>query len=192
SQGGPTARYAAGVAPELVASVTSVASPHTIPETGRDDAIGQLLTNYASTVGFIGKAIDWLSGNAKLPQDPAALKAWSENTKAFNARFPAGQPTAYCGAGAEKASNGIYYYSATGNKAKTNGWDISDLALTETTEPSDGLVLVCSAYWGKPLRMNYPWNHLDEVNQVLGLIGKGAPRSEERRVGKECRCRRGR
>lgn len=175
SQGGPTARYAAGVAPQLVASVTSMASPHTIPETGRDDLIGQLLTNYASTVGFIGRSIDWLSGNAKLPQDPAALKAWSENTAAFNARFPAGQPAAYCSEGPEKASNGIYYYSATGNKAKTNAWDISDLALTEAGEPSDGLVLVCSAYWGKALRMDYPWNHLDEVNQVLGLIGKGAP-----------------
>lgn len=35
SQGGPTARYAAGIAPGLIASVTTVGSPHTIPVGGR-------------------------------------------------------------------------------------------------------------------------------------------------------------
>lgn len=67
----------------------------------------------------------------------------------------------------------------TGNQASTNSWDISDSILAQagasTGVPSDGLVPVCSTHWGKVLRDNYPWNHLDEINQVLGLIGKGAP-----------------
>ncbi|MBC7701522.1 hypothetical protein [Aquabacterium sp.] len=36
--------------------------------------------------------MDWASGHKDLPTDEAALKAWSENTTAFNARFPAGMP----------------------------------------------------------------------------------------------------
>jgi triacylglycerol lipase len=36
-------------------------------------------------------------------------------------------------------------------------------------------VSTTSSHWGVVLKDNYPWNHLDEVNQVLGLIGSGAP-----------------
>ena len=38
---------------------------------------------------------------------------------------------------------------------------------------TDGLVPVCAAHWGKVVRDDFPWNHLDEVNQVLGLRGSG-------------------
>lgn len=174
SQGGPTARYVAGVAPEMVASVTSVSSPHTLPE-GRQDMIGKLLLENPNLVAFMGKTIDWLSGASKLPTDPAALKAWADDTAAFNTQFPAGMPTAYCGQGAEKASNGIYYYSVTGNQPKTNKWDLAEAVMTVSDIPTDGLVPVCAAHWGKMLRDDYPWNHLDSVNQTFGAIGKGAP-----------------
>jgi triacylglycerol lipase len=175
SQGGPTARYTAGVAPELVASVTTVGSPHDIDPTAAPDLVMQQLASNPKAVTSLGKTIDWLSGNAKLPQDPAALKAWAMDTASFNRRFPAGMPTTPCGQGPELASNGIYYYSVAGNKAKTNALDPSDSILSEGAVPSDGLVTVCSAHWGMVLRDDYPWNHLDQVNQVLGLIGKGAP-----------------
>lgn len=178
SKGGPTARYVAGVAPQLVASLTSIGSPHAMPaDAAADNPLGQILTQYASVVSSVGKAIDWLSGHSQLPQDPAALQAWAENTAAFNARFPDGAPTSDCGAGPERsASTGIYYYSATGNKPKTNGWDLSDVAMMVADGvPSDGLVPVCSTHWGKVLRDDYPWNHFDEMNHVFGLIGSGAP-----------------
>lgn len=178
SQGGPTARYVAGVAPQLVASLTSIGSPHAMPaDAAADNPLGQILTQYATVVSAAGRAIDWLSGHSELPQDPAALQAWAENTAAFNARFPDGAPTSACGAGPERsASTGIYYYSATGNKPKTNGWDISDVAMMVADGvPSDGLVPVCSTHWGKVLRDDYPWNHFDEMNHVFGLIGSGAP-----------------
>ena len=175
SQGGPTARYAAGVAPELIASVTTVGSPHVVDSTTNPDSIIKLLSTNPKLFGNLGGLIDWLSGNPKLPQDPAALLAWAQDTAAFNARWPAGMPTTPCGQGPEKASNGINYYSIAGNTAKTNSWDPSDAILSEGPVPSDGLVPVCAAHWGLVLRDDYPWNHLDEVNQVLGLIGKGAP-----------------
>jgi triacylglycerol lipase len=175
SQGGPTARYAAGVAPELVASVTTVASPHEIDTNLPPDAIASLLIKQPQIVGQLGGFIDWLSGASDLPEDPAALLAWSRNTAEFNARFPAGAPTTPCGQGAEKASNGVYFYSVTGNRSTTNRWDPLDGIFKPSSVPSDGLVTVCSAHWGKVLRDDYPWNHLDAVNQVLGLVGKGAP-----------------
>lgn len=34
---------------------------------------------------------------------------------------------------------------------------------------NDGLVPRCSAKFGKTIRDDYRWNHLDEVNQILGL-----------------------
>jgi triacylglycerol lipase len=175
SQGGPTARYAAGVAPQLVASVSTVGSPHSIDTSLPVDGIQQLLVTQPQTFATLGALIDWLSGAPKLPQDPAALLAWAQNTTAFNTRFPAGAPTTACGQGPEQAANGIYFYSVAGSQPKTNSWDPSDAILNATTVPSDGLVTVCAAHWGKVLRDDYPWNHLDEVNQVLGLIGKGAP-----------------
>jgi triacylglycerol lipase len=63
----------------------------------------------------------------------------------------------------------------TGNQPKTNSLDPSDAILNVMSVPSDGAVTVCGAHWGKVLRDDYPWNHLDEVNQVFGLIGNGAP-----------------
>ncbi|MCO4300174.1 triacylglycerol lipase, partial [Acinetobacter baumannii] len=34
---------------------------------------------------------------------------------------------------------------------------------------NDGLVSRCSAKFGKTIRDDYNWNHLDEVNQVMGI-----------------------
>ena len=174
SQGGPTARYVAGVAPQLVASVTSVQSPHVI-DGSNPDGILSLLAQQPDLFSSVGKLIDWLSGSPDLPQNPAALKAWAENTAAFNAQWPAGKPTTPCGQGPELASNGVRYYAIAGNQAKTNSWDPSDAIFSEGDQPSDGLVPVCAAHWGLVLRDDYPWNHFDAVNQVFGLIGKGAP-----------------
>lgn len=174
SQGGPTARYAAGVAPELVASVTSVQSPNVI-DSAEPDSILALLSSQPTLFASLGRLIDWLSGHGSLPQDPAALQAWATNTAAFNARWSAGMPTTPCGQGPELAANGVRYYSVAGNVAKTNAWDPSDLIFKEGSVPSDGLVPVCAAHWGRVLRDDYPWNHFDGVNQFFALIGKGAP-----------------
>lgn len=179
SQGGPTARYVHGVAPDMVASITSIGSPHDLTAMQGNNALGDLLTNYSKVVAAFGSVIGWASGNSKLPQDPIALQAWAANTAAFNARFPAGKPTSYCGEGAEKVGNTLFY-SVAGNQTKTNSWDVSDAVLAQAAASTpgvatDGLVPVCAAHWGKVLRDDYPWNHLDEINHVLGLIGKGAP-----------------
>jgi len=70
--------------------------------------------------------------------------------------------------------NGIRYYSWGGTRVLTNIVDILDAPLGLTSlafqgEPNDGLVGRCSNHLGDVIRDNYRMNHLDSVNQVIGL-----------------------
>ena len=187
SHGGPTVRYAAGTVPTMVASVSTVAGTHFGSKVA--DVIGANTTpgggfDQAATAGL--KLISWLTGN-KTTSDTDLLTALgaisTAGSAAFNAKFPAGAPTTVCGSGPDRATiagNSIRFYSFSGTSVKTNAFDVSDAILAGTAayfgaEPNDGLVGRCSSRWGKVIKDNYPWNHLDEVNQVLGTIGKGAP-----------------
>jgi len=185
SHGGPTTRYVAGVAPSMVASVSTVAGTHQ-----GSKVADSILANTTPGGGFDQLAtaglqlINWLSGGSSQSVNDTsllvALNALSTpGSEAFNKKFPAGAPTKACGTGASSV-NGIRYYSFSGTSVRTNGWDISDdiLAGTATyfgTEENDGLVSRCSSHWGNVVKDNYPWNHLDEINQVLGTIGSNAP-----------------
>ncbi|MGC4060001.1 MAG: triacylglycerol lipase [Aquabacterium sp.] len=187
SHGGPTVRYAAGTVPSMVASVTSVAGTHFGSKVA--DEIGANMTpdgnfDKAATAGL--KLISWLTGNKTTSSTDlkTALAALStQGSAVFNGKFPAGAPTSTCGSGPEVASvsgNSIRWYSISGTSVKTNSLDISDALLAYTAdyfkgEANDGLVSQCSSHWGKVIKDNYPWNHLDEINQVFGAIGKGAP-----------------
>ncbi|MDI1350816.1 triacylglycerol lipase [Aquabacterium sp.] len=187
SHGGPTVRYAAGTVPTMVASVSTVAGTHFGSKVA--DVIGANTTpgggfDQAATAGL--KLISWLTGN-KTTSNTDLLTALgalsSEGAAKFNAKFPAGAPTTTCGVGPDKATiagNSIRFYSFSGTSVKTNGWDVSAAILAETakyfgSEPNDGLVGRCSSHWGKVIKDNYTWNHLDEINQVLGTIGSSSP-----------------
>jgi triacylglycerol lipase len=187
SHGGPTVRYAAGTVPSMVASVTTIAGTH-LGSKVADDILANTTPDGAfdktATAGL--QLIAWLSGN-KTTSDAdlkVALNALSAPGAAtYNAKFPVGAPTTACGNGPEVASvsgNSMRWYSISGTSVKTNGFDISDALLDYTakyfgTEPNDGLVGRCSSHWGRVLKDNYTWNHLDEINQVLNTIGKGSP-----------------
>jgi triacylglycerol lipase len=182
SHGGPTARYVAAVAPELVASVTTVGSPHTGSRTA--DAMKLLAQRSgapALLANVVSDALTWLSGEGGLPQDAlGALQSLdSEGAAVFNKRFPQGMPVTPCGEG-RAVVNGIHYFSLGGTRVGTHALDPSDAVLLVTSrefgdEPNDGLVGRCASHWGTVLRDDYEWNHLDEVNQVLGLRGKLSP-----------------
>ncbi len=179
SHGGPTIRYVAAVRPDLVASITSVGSPHTgskvadgISTTFPAGSVGRTLV--AGFVNALSTFIAVMSGNND-PQDAlAALSSLSSTGAAkFNARFPQGMPTTNCGSGASSV-NGIRYYSWGGTSVLTHALDASDPLLGASSlffgsEANDGLVGRCSSHLGVVLRDNYGWNHLDEVNQVFGL-----------------------
>ena len=187
SHGGPTVRYAAGTVPSMVASVSTMAGTHFGSKVA-DDILAATTPgggfDQLATGGL--KLISWLTGN-KTTSDADLLTALNSlsapGAAAFNAKFPAGAPTSTCGQGPNSATiggNKMLWYSFSGNVVKTNSGDVSDLILSYTGdyfkgEANDGLVSQCSSHWGKVIKDNYPWNHLDEINQVLGAIGKGAP-----------------
>jgi triacylglycerol lipase len=178
SEGGLDARYVMGVRPDLIASLTTVATPHL----GADlaDFLADNVTpgGFTETVlalftGSLGAIIDLLTGQPS-PQDAlGALRSLSSAGAAdFNQRFPAGLAASRCGATPSSAS-GIALFSWAGSSQLTNAFDISDplLGLTSLvySEANDGLVGRCSAHFGKVIRDNFTMNHLDEVNQLLGL-----------------------
>jgi triacylglycerol lipase len=185
SHGGTTARYVAAVRPDLVASVTSVATPHLGSKVA--DTVANI-TSWTGTTGVaatlsnaVGVFIGALSGDASLKQNAlGTLKSLSTAGAAtFNTRYPQGQPTSACGSGAGTV-NGVRYYSAGGTSVLTNVLDVSDALLGVTGlafgfEQNDGLVSQCSSRWGTVLRDNYPWNHGDSTNQVFGLRGLFTP-----------------
>jgi triacylglycerol lipase len=181
SHGGNTIRYVAGVSPSLVASVTSVGTPHQ----GSKVADGlQGITNFTGTTGLVAGVVNglssvvaFLSGSGSNPQDAlASLQSLSTvGAQDFNRRFPQGAPTTSCGQGAEVVGS-VRYYSMGGTSVLTNVLDITDGFLGAASlffgfEQNDGLVSRCSSRWGKVLRDDYSWNHLDEVNQAFGLRG---------------------
>lgn len=178
SHGGLDARYVASVRPDLVASVTTVASPHKgadLADFLRENIEGGSFTEtvLSAFAESLGSVIALLTG-ASNPQDGIAAidSLTSDGLAAFNASHPAGVPGSACGEGAAVA-NGVRYYSWSGTGLLTNALDVSDplLALTSIAydEANDGLVGRCSSHLGDVIRDDYFQNHLDEVNQVLGL-----------------------
>jgi triacylglycerol lipase len=161
SHGGPTVRYSAGTRDDIV-SVSSMSG--TTPDGGFDKA---------ATGGL--QLIAWLTGNktSSSADLKIALNALSHTgAAAFNAKFPAGKSL--------EKDNGQYFYSYAGNMVETHKGDISDPLLAYTGKyydgaANDGLVSPDEAKWGKAVRMNLPWNHLDEINQLFAAIGTYAP-----------------
>lgn len=180
SHGGPTIRYVAAVSPNLIASATSVGAPH--KGSAAADFIRQVPpgsageTLLAGIVNGLGTLINFLSGSSSTSPQNALGSLESLNSQGaarFNAKFPQGIPTTACGEGAYSVG-GVRYYSWSGTSPVTNIIDPSDLllgatALTFNGEANDGLVGRCSSHMGKVIRDNYRMNHLDEVNQTLGL-----------------------
>ncbi len=179
SHGGLDVRYVAAVRPDVVASVSTVASPH--KGAALADWLRARVVNGSFTedvLGFfansLGVVLGLLTGSSNPQNAVAALDALTTaGLASFNATYPAGVPVTACGQGASSV-NGVRYYSWSGTGIFTNLLDISYPALGLTSlvypEANDGLVGKCSSHLGTVIRDNYFQNHLDEVNQVLGLV----------------------
>lgn len=67
----------------------------------------------------------------------------------------------------------MHYYSWSGTSPLTNPLDVSDAMMgagsLAFSGPNDRLVGRCSSHLGMVIRDNYRMNHLDEVNQFMGL-----------------------
>lgn len=174
SHGGPTSRYVASVRPDLVASVTSVGGVNQGSKVA--DVLIGAAPDIAYTVGdALGSLLSLISGSPTLPQDAraAARSLSTAGTAAFNARHPAGLPASACGEGAHQV-NGVYYFSWSGATPYTNVLDPADPFLAVTSlafagAKNDGLVASCATHLGRVIRDDYRLNHMDEVNQTIGI-----------------------
>lgn len=192
SMGSPTSRYVASVAPELVASVTSVHGANggshfadfmlyqVLPE---DHPLYGAYVSFAeSLLDAVGTVIDFLATGEVYEQDSyeATYQLATPGSAEFNAQHPQGQPTSDCGSGAQEV-NGIHYFSWGGNGGVTNVLDPLDYAMTligEVTSDgdTDGLLNRCVQRWGNVLRDDYNHNHTDGSNLLLGMAGLTDPK----------------
>ncbi|MDD1968809.1 triacylglycerol lipase [Pseudomonas putida] len=195
SQGALTIRYVAGVRPDLVASVTSVAGPN------HGSELADFLEEHFPVSKLRGRMVhavirlstlalallDTGYRGTRLPTDVHAAHGslTSKGVAKFNALFPQGLPLEWGGQGPELV-NGVRYYSWSGtlqpgltDRGK-NLFDTTNLtcrmfARTFTRErESDGMVGRFSSHLGTVIGDNFPLDHFDIVNQHLGLVGKGA------------------
>jgi triacylglycerol lipase len=178
SHGGLDVRYVASVRPDLIASVTSVGSPHKGAELA--DYLRDNMKQGGFTEGVVsffadslGTVIGLCSGNRSEQDSVAALASLSSaGSDAFNSTYPAGVPASACGQGSSSV-NGVRYYSWSGTSVLTNVLDTGDGPLGLTSlfyeEDNDGLVGRCSSHLGEVVRDDYSMNHLDEVNQLFGF-----------------------
>lgn len=187
SQGGPTVRYVAGVAPDKIASVTTIGSPtygtrivDLVIESLQTPLIGGVVNGIMELVTTAyNNLLEMLNGKA-LPRDPnGTLYSLSAvGAQEFNENFPAGVPTSECGEG-DAQVDGVYYYSWSGTKPFNNFLDPADYAFAVTAlvfpTANDGLVERCGSHLGKVIRDDYRMNHLDEVNHFFGLVGMYNP-----------------
>ena len=182
SHGGLAARYAAAVLEEKVASVTTVASPHFGAPLADELLAAPRGINWQSwlsaSLSGIARMLAALSDFNYPNSLPAMLHSVSfEGVAAFNQRYPHGVPDQPCGEGAPSV-NGQRYYSWSGIGRLTNILDVSDpfflsVSRYQRGADSDGLVSACSSHFGTVLRDDYYLNHLDLINQLLGLVPMG-------------------
>ena len=196
SQGALTARYAAALQPQWVASVTSIAGPNHGSELAaflaRKAASGSLAEKGLRLLlaGF-ARVMAWLELGYKGPPLPVDISAahgslTSEGVAAFNRKYPQGLPEHWGGEGAGEV-NGVRYYSWSGtlqpgitnrggNRVDGPNLVCRIFARTFRREAGqcDGMVGRYSSHLGKVIGDDYPLDHFDIINQTFGLVGKGA------------------
>lgn len=180
SQGAQTVRYVASISPNLVASVTSIGGANygsTLADLIREEIKPNSPSEHSFKLVFaaLGSMISLLSGHSDLPQDPLAAlySLTSQGASVFNQKYPEGLPPTACEQGQMLASNGVYYFSWSGTAALTNILDPTDLSMLLGSilivGQDDGLISRCSSHLGHVIKDDYKMNHLDEINQFIGL-----------------------
>ena len=195
SQGALSARYAAALRPQWVASVTSVAGPNQGSELAdflqaHLDPAGRkrrLLAGITQGLALIMQGLDSAAGGLALPRDAVQSleDLGSAGVAAFNARFPQGLPARWGGEGDHQV-DGVRYSSWSGTLQPGitdrggNRLDLSQRlcrllsrAFEREAGQNDGMVGRFSSHLGQVIRSDYPLDHLDIVNQSFGAVGEG-------------------
>lgn len=201
SQGGIDARYVAAIRPDLVASVTSLASPH------RGSNVADVVA--AATFPFTGAVSDLIDALLTIGGDDDASTSsigsleslTSAGAGRFNRIFPQALRTSRCRTAplvnigsffsprfvrnysvnnGRTSVNGVRYFSMAGTTTILNNniFDPIDLALGVTAatflfERNDAVVGRCSTHLGEVIRDDFVLNHTDFTNATNGLRGLG-------------------
>lgn len=184
SQGAPTARVATTLIPERIASVTSIGGVNKGSKVadvvrGVIPAGSGIEGGAAGLANAFGSLIDLLT-DSDLPQNSlGGLETLTTpGTADLNSRHGWGvDMSRECGTTGENVNvygNNVKMFSWVGTSVFTNVFDAADYALLITSaafgsEANDGLVGKCSQYLGNVVYNNKRMNHLDEVNQLLGV-----------------------
>ena len=186
SHGGHSIAYVSNIAPAKVASATAISSPL------KGSPVADLIISAQGTpleqplvslINFGSQAIVWAQQQDpnSLPHDAlaAGISLSQAGSKTFAQKYTLGMPESACGEGAA-IDNGIYFYSFSGNSTLTNILDPDSVLaatglLMQAPNDNDGLVSRCSAKYGKTIRDNYNWNHLDVINQFFALRSVFSP-----------------
>lgn len=183
SHGAPTSRYILGVAPEKVASLTSIGGAnYGSPVADVIQDAKSLNSIFAAIVDYmISPIISFAQLSSNLPSDfKASIYDLSVKGSAdFNTKYPLGLPSKACKDGVS-SENGAAFYSWTGSAITTNILDPDTIftaagSIAFNGEKNDGLISQCSSKFGKTIRDDYKLNHFDEVNQILGLKSWTSP-----------------
>ncbi len=214
SQGGEDARVLLTKRPDLLASVTTIGTPHTASSGLADRfiacaaslqlglwcdpvdqqaydaflALGEVATDpdapdpFDNPLGVLQVQCQFSSGTNPLSLVVCAA-AGVDIGPTFDAKYPVGLPVFACGEGPAfvfgPRARKISLFSWGGTRLLTDPADPSDPLLQATgafqSFPNDGLVERCGTHFGKVLRDDYPWNHLDLINQGDGLTGPNDP-----------------
>lgn len=182
SHGGATARYAAYVVPELVASITTVGAPHRGTPVAdaalqiRNIPVAERLTVQA--LDSFARLLSTLNGGPIYDQDALAqgISLSTAGSLAFNQQYPAGLETNNQPLGTLVKDGREYpmlFYSWTGSAPFSNWINSATPALFAMDQlifkpkglASDGVVGVESAKFGKFLGA-YEMDHMAEVNML--------------------------
>jgi triacylglycerol lipase len=181
SHGGLDARYVMEVYPELVSSVTTIATPNHGSKVA--DYLANQITRHRLTKAFLrvsgnflGHFISTMSGDL-YPQDTlAALQGLTtEALTEFNRQFPKGV-NEYCVATQSLyGDQRLYSWGSVGVEA--NSFDFVTQFFTLTSklfagEKNDGLVSLCSMKFGKWLGALEGAHHLVPVDGVISYINQ--------------------
>ena len=181
SHGGHSIRYVAAMIPDRIASLTNIHSPVKGSPQGDQVAtlrqlpyVGKMFEKGISgAINGFGRMVGRAAGE-KLPQDSLAglYSVTQQGALEVNRLFPNGVPVTAYGEG-ESMQDGIFYFSWSG--VINSYWDFIDpfsyamqLNKGQLDEPNDGLVGQCSSHFGKVIRDDYPLDHFDAVNHLLG------------------------
>ncbi len=186
SQGGLDARVVANLRPDLVASVTTIATPHRGSRLADISARLVQDNSFAGVVDALARVIGaplYDEVGAETSVVSALRQLTSAGMETFNRTFPSSPSVAYYSiAGrSDRTLGGQLCQPQGGGPAFVSRYDsVRDpidplLALGESVldgdlldpEPNDGLVRVSDARWGTFLGC-IPADHLDQVGQLLG------------------------